>query len=44
MNSNFSHGGTRINTEELHKLTIKQKNKFSFVKIRDNPCKSVAKN
>jgi hypothetical protein len=37
------HGETRINTEEFNKLTIKQKNKYSFVKIRDNPCKSVAK-
>jgi hypothetical protein len=37
------HGETRINTEEFSKLTIKQKNKYSFVKIRDNPCKSVAK-
>ena len=30
-------------TEEFNKLTIKQKNKYSSVKIRDNPCKSVAK-
>jgi len=34
---------TRINTEEFNKLTIIQKNKYSSVKIRDNPCKSVAK-
>jgi len=37
------HGETRINTEEFNKLTIIQKNKYSSVKIRDNPCKSVAK-
>ncbi len=31
------------NTEEFNLLTIKQKNKYPPVKIRDNPCKSVAK-
>jgi len=37
------HGETRINTDEFNKLTIIQKDKYSSVKIRDNPCKSVAK-
>jgi len=41
-NSIFSHIEA-TNTEEFNKSKIKQKNKCPSVKIRDNPCKSVAK-
>jgi len=37
------HGEARINTEEFNKLKIKQKSKCQSVRIRNNPCKSVAK-
>jgi hypothetical protein len=31
------HGETRIKIEEFNKLTIKQKNKYPSVKMRNNP-------
>jgi hypothetical protein len=37
------HGKIRINKKEFDKLTIKQKSKYPPVKIRNNPCESVAK-